>query len=485
MEISYDGIIRFPAQMENLVWGISSEMKTNNQMVIPIVLTALASIVQGKFEVHFQGDYGHEYKIPLSLYAVLVAKSGSGKSAIFRKLVAPLDELIAEDKRMREEENNNRKIFNEALELQRKDVKKMIRKYHIPIEEAYEILKKIDQRKLDPIKSAEIYTTNCSASGIARALAEQEGHRISVLDPEGSSILKLAEDRYLISQLNHAFDNEKFSAKRGRGENIEQVRGVMSFLSCMQPAKYENLIGKKDIWDEGLLPRMLPFWGVSNRFVLQLKGETEIIHENNLAYRYYIERVEYLFRYACTMTEDGYFVPHTLHLSEGAIKSFKKFERRITPLSIDRDDDMIAPWRIKATTTIIRIAAIFHLYEAVGDPVETPITGEEVEMAGEFIMALIYHVEAIRRAVAPTEDEKITGRVIRLLLNDLRIYEISLRELTRAINVSKQCILPTLLKLLDEGVLEEVRTQHKSPGRPQSPRFLINWPRLKELYIHR
>lgn len=108
MEISYDGIIRFPAQMENLVWGISSEMKTNNQMVIPIVLTTLASIVQGKFEVHFQGDYGHEYKIPLGLYAVLVAKSGSGKSAIFRKLVAPLDELIAEDKRMREEENNNR-----------------------------------------------------------------------------------------------------------------------------------------------------------------------------------------------------------------------------------------------------------------------------------------------------------------------------------------------------------------------------------------
>ena len=178
-------------------------------------------------------------------------------------------------------------------------------------------------------------------------------------------------------------------------------------------------------------------------------------------------------------------MPHTLHMSDGAIKSFHKFERRNAPLIIDLNDDMITPWRIKATTTIVRIAALFHLYEAVGDPVETPITGEEVEMAGEFMEALIYHVEAIRRGVAPTEDEKITERVIRLLLNDLRIDEISIRELTRAINISKQCILPSLKKLLDEGVLEEVRTQHKSPGQPHSPRFYINWDRLKALYLPR
>lgn len=116
---------------------------------------------------------------------------------------------------------------------------------------------------------------------------------------------------------------------------------------------------------------------------------------------------------------------------------------------------------------------------------ETPITAESVKLAGEFIESLIPNVEDLRLWVAPTAMEDVTMRVTCWLLNDLRRGAVSLRELTRAINRSKEYIWPTLIKLMDEGVLEEVQTQHNSPGRPHGPRFLINWPRLIELYAHR
>lgn len=116
----YRGISRLPRQMDDLVRCISLEMKVNDQMVVPMLLTILASIVQAKFEVHFRDYEGREYKIPLALYALLVAASGSGKTQIFKKLISPLDELIEEDNRLRDEENTTRTNFNEGIDLMKK-----------------------------------------------------------------------------------------------------------------------------------------------------------------------------------------------------------------------------------------------------------------------------------------------------------------------------------------------------------------------------
>ena len=295
----------------------------------------------------------------------------------------------------------------------------------------------------------------------------------------------LKKDETLPSRLNQAVDNEKFSAKRDRGGNSRPIKGIMTLLMCMQPAKYKTLFGKNDLWYEGLIPRALPFSGEVEEHLLLTDDDRRRKDEKDLTFQHYKERLGFLFHYRWNAWENEEPVPHILRMSEEAIEMFKEFERRLSPKSSSREDCMIQEWKSKASTTIIRLAAIFHLYTSVGDPVETPITGESIEIAGDFIVSLIPNVEAVRQAVAPTAMENVTKRVINWLLNDLRQGEVSLRELTRAINRSKEYIWPTLMKLMDEGVLEAIQNQHNSPGRPRSPRFLINWPRLVQLYVPR
>lgn len=483
MRVQYREVSRLPAQMDDLVWVISSEMKTNDQMIVPVLLTILASIVQAKFEVHFRDYEDREYEIPLALYTLLVAESGAGKSRIFKTLISPLDELIKESNRIREEENFKRRNFNESVELMKKRVKKEITKYKVSIEEMGEILNKLEKNKKVLVRPADIYTTNCTSAGITRALAEQEGQRISILDPEGSSILMLKKDETLPSRLNHAFDQEKFSAQRATGQYSRPTSGIMSLLICTQPSKYATLFGRNDLWNEGLLPRFLPFSGERNKRSLLQKDGTRGTNERKQAFEFYKERIKFLFNYRWRVSGNGETTPHILRMSEEAIETFKEYEWRLSPQLLRREEGLIQAWKSKAATTIIRLAAIFHLYTNLGDPVETPITAESVKIAGELIVSLIPNVEDVRYTIAPTPMEDVTKRVIHWLLNDLRDGEVSIRDLTRAINTSKQLIFPTILKFQREGVLKEILTEHNSPGRPRSPRFTVNWERLRDCYL--
>lgn len=482
MRFPYRGISRLPAQMDDLVWSISCEMNTNDQMVVPMLLSILASILQAKFEVHFRDSEGRKYEIPLALFTLLVAESGAGKSPIFKKLISPLDELIEENNRLREEENFERRNFNEGLGLVKKMVKKEITKYKMSMEKIGEILNHIEKKKIGLVRPADIYTTNCTSAGITRALAEQEGHRISLLDPEGSSILMLKKDETLSSRLNQAFDHEKFSAQRASGDYSRPIKGIMSLLMCIQPAKYETIFGRNDLWYQGLIPRVLPFSGEVKEHLLLLDDDRRRKDEKNLTFQYYKERLNFLFHYPWNAWVNEEPVPHILKMSEDAIEMFKEFEWRFSPQSSSRSECLIQEWKSKEATTIIRLAAIFHLYTIVGDPVETPITEESVEIAGKLIESLIPNVEDVRSTVAPTAMEDVTRRVIHWLLNNLP-DEVSLRDLSRAINTSNQLILPTILKFRREGVLREIRTEHTSPGRPRSPRFTVNWERLRDCYL--
>ncbi len=466
--------IRLPEKMKILVDGIATKENVNQQMVIPFFLAALASLAQAKFDVCI----GDDKKIPLGFYALLVAKSATGKTPILEKFTNPIYELIEENNAKIRDINNKNEINNRIIDNKIKKIMKEGVKENWEMDDITKRIMELEKEKIQNLSPADIYTTNGTAEGLAKALNEQEGHRFSILDSEGSSVRLLKINPLLVSQLNDAYDNTAFSATRAKNDIKKTVKGVASVVLGMQPEKFKSLWGKNNFWEEGLIPRMLPFFGIHIEPIIPVR---EIINVQE-AYEYYKEKAKYLFNYPWKKNEVGVLEAHTLTLGSDALRKYEKYKKILAP-SLLEEDDLIEPWRIKAIQKIIRIAALFHLYEVDGDPVTTQISPSHIELAGELLCDLIPNVEYIRELVAPTDFEKTFEHLIPWLHKGFGQMVFTVREISRSTNMKSGPLLSALGRLLKEGVLDEYEEPRRSSvGCPPKGGFILNWGRLMELY---
>lgn len=474
MEIPRIYTIRLPEKMKELVDGIATKEKVNQQMVIPFFLATLASLGQAKFEV----SIGDGKKIPLGFYALLVAESATGKTPILEKFTEPLDALIENNNVKIREINDKIDVENKIIDLNIKKIMKEGIKCDWDREELANEIMKLEKKKAPKLSPADIYNTNTTGAGLARALREQEGHRFGILDSEGSSLLHACRDRLLISQLNYAYDNSAFSAARAKNDIKQPVKGVASLVIGMQPEKFKSLWGKEYFWHEGLMPRMLPFFG---EYLPVIFSRREI---NNFeeVYKYYKEKVKYLFHYPWKMNDVGGLEAHALTLHPDAVHMYEKYKNILAP-SIGGEDFLVRQWRVKAIQKILRIAALFHLYEVDGDPVTTPISPNHIELAGELLCDLIPNVEYMRELVAPIEYEKIFQHVISWLHKRFGQSVFTVRDISRSTNMKSGPLLKVLGRLLREGVLDEYEEPRRSSvGRVPEGGFILNWGRLMKIY---
>ena len=470
--------IDLPEHSDGLLRLIADEMEVTVEMAAPIFLAILASIAQGKFDVGFTDNEEYGYTTSTSLFTTLIAESGTGKGPVFRKLLDPLDALIGKYNSRMKNENLRISEENRIHELKKKRIQKQAVCETIDHEKAVEEICSLEEKIKTVSPLLALYMSNGTEAGIRKALATQEGHRISILDSEGSSSKLLVQDTRLPSLLNQAYDHEPISVARAGEPLGEQLKGYLSLAMCMQPTKLHSMAHKNNLWEEGVFPRMLPFFYQRYRFRLSLRDRRS---NSSQEYERYASRLALLFNYPWKRDGTGAIIPYQLELDEHATNSWKHYADIFDRMTNSHPE--ITPWLRKARTMILKIAALLHLYELDGDPVGSCINQVYVEAAGELLLSLVPSVEYIREVVAPTPDEDTLRKVIKWLYGRWGAEEFQLRELYRSTGLKKGPVRPVIGQLLADGVLipwEDRRVPR--PGRLPSAGFRLDWDRLTRLY---
>lgn len=468
--------IDLPEHSDGLLRFIADEIEVTVEMDTPIFLAILASISQGKFDVGFTDNEGYGYTTSTSLFTTLIAESGTGKGPVFRKLLDPLDALIEKYNSKMKKENIRISEENRIHELKKKRIQKQVVRETIDHEKAVEEICSLEIKSISPLLA--LYMSNGTEAGIRKALATQEGHRISILDSEGSSSKLLVQDTRLPSLLNQAYDHEPISVARAGEPLGEQLKGYVSFALCMQPEKLRKMAHKNNLWDEGLFPRMLPFFYQRYRFHISRRDRGS----NSLKeYERYATRLAFLLNYPWKRDDTGAIVPYPLKLDDHAINSWKHYAAIFDRMTNSYPE--ITPWLMKAKTMILKIAALFHLYELDCDPAESGINQVYVEAAGELLRSLVPSVEYIREIIAPTPHEATLRRVIKWLHGLWGAEDFQLRELYRSTGLKEGAIKPVIRQLCDDGILIPWEDRHApGPGRLPSAGFRVDCDLLDRLY---
>lgn len=477
MEFPRPVFFKLPEKMDKFVRGLAGKHQVYPSMVTPYVLAILASISQKKFDIVIKSSKEIVLRTSLSFFSIIVAESGVGKTQLFKELIDPLNILIEDKNKKIKEKNESIKIKNKYIDKIYKIKEKDAIKLGIAVEDAVDILAEVENSKDDLLPMEVIYTTNSTPQGILKALMTQKGNRFSILDSEGSMVNFLCQRSTITSQINQAFDYEPVAATRATKDINEPIEGIITMLLCMQPVKFEKFKWKNYLWEEGVLPRILPFFG--DKLLLTWLTANIVLDESDI--KYYKDKLAYIHNYNWNIDENGKLISHDLSLDNEALEKFHKYENELK--SFPSTYSKIDAWLRKAPIILLHIAGLFHIYETDGDPVALPISADCIKFAGELIMELIPNVEFVREFVAPTPNEKTLKQVIRWLRRRYGSEKFKLREIYNITGLTEDEVYPVIWQLLDEGVLVEIPDErHARTGRNPSSFFCINMPLLMIKY---
>ena len=470
-------VLRLPQHTDAIIRGVCNEVGVNLEMGISPFLGIMSTLCQAKFEVQCEVRNGLSYHVPLSSFSFLIADSGSGKGPVFKKFLTPLDELIVAKNLEVKADRDRVSIHNDIIDAKSKALKKeALKAKSCDLAELQRELVELSRERMTMPSYVDMYTNNGTEAGLRKLIANQEGNRAAILDSEGSSLKMLISDPKLPSMLNQAYDRETISAARKDSPDNPPLKGSVSMAVAMQPTKLSDLDGQNHIWDEGLLPRVLPFFPHRLNFAPQPEPmEAQVLSR-------YKEKLEQLFLYAWKRDNKGLCVPHTLRLSEEAIVSWVNERQRLERLANTELSD-IKSWVMKAPMTILRVAAILHLYECEGDPLDSEITHELIGYAAEMIDYVIPTVCKLREKVAPAPEEIATKKVINWLYFGKHAIEFDFRDIYRGAGLKTELVIPVVKTLVAQNVLTQDMIQRlRRVGRPGSERFTLNVDALNQLY---
>jgi hypothetical protein len=459
----------FPGWLAEFVAAEAEATQTPPDLAGMLALAALSTAAARRVEVEVRPG-GWE---PVNLYVVVAQEPGTRKSAVFRDVTMPLRELerelVAEAGPTVAEAAARKRIAEQVA-------KGLEAKAAAGRATEDEALAAAMRAALAEVPTApRLLADDATPEALTSLLADQGG-RIAVLSPEGGVFGILAGRYSRVPDLGvylkgHAGDDLRVDRKGRPAEVVD--RPALTVGLAVQPGVLRRLAEHSEMRELGLLAR----------FLYALPADL-VGHRREDAAPVPVEvRERYaanLRRLAADLYAQG---PATLNLTPDAVEVMAARMRELEPrLRLDDavgDLAQVRDWAAKLAGATVRVAALVHLADHVGDALPGAIEMATLAQAARLADYLVPHALAAFDLMGG--DPAVAGaRYVLRRLRELHLRRFTGRDLFRATargRFPKVADLdPVLVLLVEHDYLRRLDPKRvgSKGGRPPSPVFLVN-----------
>lgn len=442
-----------PGVLSDFVECLAESTQTDEAMSGLLSLGVLATAFQARYIVEVNSDWSE----PLCLFVVAIAAPGERKSAVISALTRPIYEFEAEQRTLDAPDiarNESERKMLEGLKAAAETaaVKAKREDREAKRQEAMDYAAQLAE--FTPMYEKRLLADDATPEKLISLMQEQHG-AITVCSSEGGVFDSMA-GRYE-RQLNinvflqgHAGDPIVVDRIGRKSCFVENPR--MSMILTVQPEILAGMMNNTAFRGRGLTARFL--YAVCPSRVGRRKINPDPVPEKvKQDYRAFIRRI---------LSDQGTGV---IHLSPEAAQQLDSYAAHIEKQLGDKWENM-RDWGNKATGAMLRLAALFHCAEVIGDPTETPISVETLTGAisvTEFLGAHAAVAYQCMGADAAAED----GKYLLRRINSAGADQISRRDLFRLCHGKFRRVddmQAGINELIERGYLREI--EQSTGGRP-------------------
>lgn len=335
------------------------------------------------------------WKESASIWSLIAALSGSGKSTAVRFLRSPFEEICANNTTSNSDLffEENQKLMIRELEAQKRKViqdeikannLKLPGELKVKIEEkmkAFNSFQKELLSTLSPRKRGIIFADNVTSQGLCNLL-NSHGEVVVIMTSEGTPILRFESEKDHTPYLK-GYDQEGGTYQLGRKMvTLNHPYVTQTIFTQLEPG-IAFLRNEKFI-KSGLCARFLPV------IILDCEVNNDIIVEqDNDSLLYYKERFKKKIIPLYESLSKPEITPQSIiiKLESGAYHLVKAFQQTIRNEYLQEYPERMHPWLNKAHGHAVRVAFCIHVWNN-DNPLETDITEREMEQAIKVIEAL-------------------------------------------------------------------------------------------------
>lgn len=439
-----------PTFMQQLISYIHYKTGASAELILIVLLGVMALACQDKFDVQLKNG-----KTFTSLYLMLLARSGSRKSTVFRLLMEEVHQL---EKELRNDFLLKEKIYKLKLvswEIELKELKKQFSKavrQKADVTEALEELEECQSRKPSVPERKYLTKNDSTSEGLRKALALGSPSLMLGSDEAGGVF-----DSNLfrnISVPNSLWGEGRISDSRASRDSYDVDDVRLTVLLLLQPELFNDFISKqgKKLRNSGFLARLL---------LIDLEQLPELCDIPE----------------ACSWSDepglDDFFSILVKHLQDGIERREKNEERICITLSVEAQavwdtqskriielmkpgeslhhyDDFGARFMEQAT----RIAAVMQMFIT---PNSSIITKDTFMSASKLMQWILNHsIIKVDSTREPTRAEKLKWHLEDNLVSN-GSYDFKRNDLIKkgpySIRSSEN-LMPTLEQLESEGIVQ-------------------------------
>lgn len=441
--------------------AVAAWSQTPPAMSTLMVLSALAAVLQRRFEV---APYGDEYREPLSLWTLTALPSGSRKTAVINALTEPLVRWEkAERDRLRSELARSyaaRAVAEKRIEKLKTDAAKA------ETAEKRALLQEELQREREAMPpetfAPRLFTGDVTSERLQQLLVEQD-ERMAVLSDEGG-IFSIMAGQYSggVASLDVFLQGHSGTAMRvdraGRLAHIDKP--ALSFGLALQPGVLADVAKAKRFRDSGLLARFLYALPKSNVGQRDVRARNSISADVRDAWgRNILALLADMHRPIGT--------PVVLPFDAGALEQWLQFAEHVERNQGEGERwEHIADWSGKLPGAAARIAALLEL--AQRGTAARHVGEDSVVRATKLCALLAVHAEAAFRLMGAADAEGDALALLRWIESN-RFHTFTRHEAHRAMEGrfrTVERLIGAVRALQDWQVLGPERKRNNERARP-------------------
>jgi hypothetical protein len=420
---------------------------------------------------------------PLNIYHVTVLPPGTRKSAVFRHVVAPLEDYERRQARLAkpviEEALGQQKILKGRLKQAQAAASKADPAEQADLEkEAARIARELAE--FEVAASPRLIVDDCSPERLATLLRDQGG-RMAVMSAEGD-VFDLMAGRYSangdpnfgVYLKGHAGDTLHVDRVNRPAEYVPKP--TLTIGLTVQPTVLRGLATKPGFRGRGLLGRIL-YALPPNPLGARIVDPPGVSNLVRIAYH---NNVLKLLSLSPTYDERGNDEPHSLLLSPAALDRLLEFAVRLEPKLAEHGElGGMADWAGKLCGAVVRFAGLFHLANGVAEaepwavPIEEQLVEKAITLGGYFLA----HARAAFAEMG-TDPEVESAKFVLGWIEKKGIELFSKRDVfegTKSRFKRVKALEPALELLVEHGYIREKEGRDgRRPGRPTSPVYEVN-----------
>lgn len=458
-----------------LLCSVSNDYETDLGMGVIPFLVACSTVTQGKFSVCIPRSYG-EHQEPLCIFGITIAEASERKSAIHDLFMEPIWN-IEEDLNQNEEYVRNLNIKNANAKAR---LRVLRNKYaYAPengedIESLEQSIAEVEASIQDIPHPLKLAVQDVRATAFAREIERQPGTRLTIADGEGGSIEPILKERQLMNFMVDGFNGGKASYLRETKPSIDIKKAYISLSIMMQPEKLKRLTGKRQLWYEGIMARVLPvfIWNRAGlRLGQQILSDTEILS-------WYRKKIRILHDYPWQKDSHGDIIPYVLRFENESFACWDQWRRDLECRQAPYNATHIyKAWYGKMAGVTARIAALIHLME-INNPTAYSINLKHMQVAISIVKIIEPHMQKLYSILCPNPIETSAFHLARWIITTQgsQIF-FSLSEAIKNTKLTSCDAHLAARYLVTYGVLSESIPQPFF-GKQQGLYFNINWERI-------